>query len=203
MPTVRALDLKELKSIYHDYMRTDFPFGELRPYASMAKMARDDKYQMYGYFEEGELLGYACFILQKPTGYALMDYFAVLPKLRNQGVGSMFLQAVRPFVPTLNGIFIEAESPSSAKSAEECEIRSRRIQFYQRNGAALTASKCLLFHVDYNILLFPGESGFPTEEEIFEALKDFYRKLFKPAVGNLCKPYFVGEIADRQQHCQY
>ncbi len=199
MPAVRTLDLRELKNIYHDYMRADFPAAELRPYTSMAKMSRDNRYRSYGYFENDKLLGYACFILQEPGAYALMDYFAVLPHLRCQGVGSRFLQDLRSFVTVRNGIFIEAESPSSAKSAEECEIRSRRIRFYQRNEASLTHSKCRLFHVDYNILLLPGQRGMPTEKEIFKDLQNFYRNMFKPAFGTLCKVYFVNDVRATQQ----
>ncbi|MCD8021602.1 MAG: hypothetical protein LUF30_00970, partial [Lachnospiraceae bacterium] len=120
----------------------------------------------------------------------LLDYFAVVPELRGHGTGSEFLQKLEGTLPARNGIFIEAESPDSAKSDEEAALRRRRIRFYLSNGAVLTKTKCLLFGVDYNILYIGRTEGTePAPEQLHRAVEDLYREIYRPVYGRLCKPY--------------
>lgn len=187
---IKKLELDELKRIYKAHIREDFPRGERRPYSSMEKMTNTGKYASYGFYDDDSLLAYACYILTENGMYALLDYFAVMPELRGHGTGSEFLQTLEGALPAQNGVFIETESPDSAKSEKEATLRWRRIHFYLSNGAVLTNTKCLLFGVDYNILYIGRTDGTDSApEQLHRAVEDLYREIYHPFYGRLCKPY--------------
>ncbi len=156
MPEIRTLTLAEMKSIYEEYMENDFPRAELRPFSSMKKNFEKGNYAGFGFYEGEKFLAYACFYNYDGADQALMDYFAVVPELRGQGIGSAFLQAMIPKLPAGSGILIEAESADSAENEAERTERERRLSFYERNGAILTGIRCYLLSVDYEIMLIPG-----------------------------------------------
>lgn len=192
MRQIKKLELEELKRIYKEYIREDFPRNERRPISAMAKMTKEGKYASYGLYNEDDLLAYACYILLEDEDYALLDYFAVIPGLRGNGIGSGFLQDLKKFVPVKKGTFIEAESPDSAKDSDEMQIRRKRIDFYLSNGAMMTNSKCQLFGVDYNILYISREDGATlSADRINLAVEGMYREMYRPVYGRLCKPYVV------------
>ncbi|MCD8347748.1 MAG: GNAT family N-acetyltransferase [Lachnospiraceae bacterium] len=193
MKHIKKLQLDELKQIYKAHIREDFPRNERRPFSSMEKMTNEGKYASYGYHDDDQLLAYACYILTEDGMYALLDYFAVIPELRGHGTGSEFLQKLEDELPAHNGVFIEAESPDTAKTDEEVTLRRRRIHFYLSNGAVLTNTKCLLFDVDYNIL-YIGRSGIDLPaEQLHCAVQDLYQEIYRPFYGRLCKPYVSKE----------
>ncbi len=189
MPDIRELTISDIKDIYHRYMKKDFPPGELRPYHAMESLYKDGRYLGFGFFEGDELLAYACLIFGKDREYAMLDLFAVIPELRDKGIGSTFLKELAPLIPVKNGTFIEAESPETAKDEEERKIRQKRIAFYTRNGVCVSDSRCLLFHVDYNILFLPKTDKVMSGEEFFEAVSSFYRELYSKAPDHFCRPY--------------
>ncbi|MCC8164351.1 MAG: GNAT family N-acetyltransferase [Lachnospiraceae bacterium] len=188
---VEKLELDKLKRIYRDHVREDFPRSERRPFASMKRMTKAGKYACYGYYDNGSLLAYACYILTENGMYALLDYFAVVPGLRGHGVGSEFLQRLKNVASVKCGVFIEEESPDSAKTDEEVQIRKRRISFYLANGALLINSKCLLFGVDYNILYISQMIPDHSMEQLHCAVEEMYQEIYRPVYGRLCKPYAV------------
>ncbi len=191
MNVLKRIGLDELRIIYKDHIREDFPRGERRPLFSMEKLQKAGRYDCYGYYQEDSLVAYACYILSQDGSYALLDYFAVVPELRGNGIGSEFLRSLRGNVSAKCGVFIEAESPDSAKTEDEKETRERRIHFYLSNGAKKTTSKCLLFGVDYDILFISGkEAGSPTDQ-LTCAVEALYREIYGAAYGRMCKPYTV------------
>ncbi len=189
MAEIRLLDEDQLKQIYHEYMRGDFPPRELRPYRAMVSAIRDGKYAAYGYFDGDRLLGYSCCFLQPEKEYVFMDYFAVVPDLRDQGIGSAFLSELAEAVPAHKGFFIEAECVSGAKNEKERDQRERRIRFYVRNGARVTTVKCMLFFIDYNILFLPAGDSPVSDDSLFDAVVEFYRYIYGSRFSRLCRPY--------------
>lgn len=188
---LKKIELDELRIIYKEHIREDFPRGERRPLFGMEKLQRAGRYDCYGYYQEDSLVAYACYILTQSGSYALLDYFAVVPELRGKGIGSEFLQSLTGNVSAKCGVFIEAESPDSAKTEEERQTRERRIRFYLSNGAERTGSKCLLFGVDYNILFISTGDAVDTQEKEGQhhAVEELYRELYGRVYGRLCKPY--------------
>ncbi|MCD7888118.1 MAG: GNAT family N-acetyltransferase [Clostridiales bacterium] len=191
---VKELESNELKRVYREHIREDFPRDERRPLFSMERMQKEGRYDCYGYYREDCLLAYACFILTRNGAYALLDYFAVVSELRGQGIGSAFLRDLRGNVSANCGVFLEAENPNAAKTDEEKRLRERRIRFYLANGAEQTGTGCHLFGVDYNILFVPtGAADRAAETEfLHRAAEELYREVYGRAYGRLCKPYETG-----------
>ncbi len=188
---LKKVGLDELRIIYKEHIREDFPRGERRPLFGMEKLQKAGRYDCYGYYQENSLEAYACYILTPNGSYALLDYFAVVPELRGNGIGSEFLRGLKRDVSAKCGVFIEAESPDSAKTEEERQTRERRIRFYLSNGAERTNSKCLLFGVDYNILFLPTDDAANEQENKIQhhAVEELYRELYGRVYGKLCRPY--------------
>ncbi len=189
MAEIRQLTLTDLKQIYQDYMKDDFPLMELRPWFSIGRAWERDEYSAYGYYDGESFLAYAAFYSCREDPYILMDYLAVVPDLRGQGLGSSFLKDLLPAITDVDGIFIEAESADPENNEEDKSVRQKRINFYQANGAVMTGVGCKLFGVDYQILYLPLETKRMGEEEFFEAVCRLYRELYRPFYGKLCRPY--------------
>lgn len=189
MNHIKRLTPDELKQIYREHIREDFPRNECRPYLAMAKLMREGKYACYGYYNGRNLLAYACYHLTGKGIFALLDYFAVVPELRGHGIGGEFLQHLKEYTISQRGVFIEAEDPEAAQTETEKQVRESRIRFYQSNGANRTNSKCLLFGVNYDVLFIPiGKCEIPTEE-MDSTVEETYREIYGSVYGRLCKLY--------------
>ncbi len=193
MPEIRELELSEIKELHETRMKKDFPAMELRPYRSMEQLHQKGRYGCCGYFEGNRQLAYACFYHTENSPYELMDLYAVFEELRGQGIGSAFLTELRRAILGKCGIFIEAESLDTAPNTEERMTRERRISFYMKNGAVRTGMRCLLFHVDYEILFLPAEGASAsfdedkTDPDLYGALSGLYRELYGKVYGRLCR----------------
>ncbi|MCD8299642.1 MAG: GNAT family N-acetyltransferase [Clostridiales bacterium] len=188
MTEIKQLQENEIKAIYNERMRHDFPPMELRPYASMKKLGRDGLYSGYGYYEDGRMLAYAC--LYTGTEFYLLDLFAVLTEYRDNGIGSRFIRELNEQLPAKYGTFIETESASPGTKEDENLIRRKRIDFYLRNGAQRTGLRSFLFGVNYDILFLPACGAERlTEDRLSQGLKDLYMHLYRPVYGRLCKVF--------------
>ena len=152
---VRKLSLSEIKAIHETHMPEAFPPSELRPYSSIKALYEGGNYMGYGLFEGERLAAYAYFAKADERPFALLDYFAVLPALRGNGIGSRFSRCCARSLKRLTGFLLEVESMESAPDEAQRAVRRRRIAFYTRCGCAMTGVKCLLYGVDYNILAMP------------------------------------------------
>ncbi len=189
MRQIKKLSLDDTKNIYQKYMKKDFPPGELRPFHGIEKAWERGGYETYGYYDDEELIAYATIFSDPGDVYALLDLYAVAQELRGRGIGSEFLVKLLPGLTEWDGIFIEAESPESAKKDEDKKTREDRLSFYIKNGAHMTGVNCLLFGVDYNILYFPVKKDLPAGNDTFETVNDLYKRLYSWGTGKLCKPY--------------
>ncbi len=187
---VKKLSLPELKEIFQDHMKEDFPFLERRSWFSIERAWERGEYSAYGYYEGKRFLAYAMFSSCGDDPHVLLDYLAVVPELRGQGIGSAFLEELWDTVPADAGIFIEAERVDREKDDEEQIVRRKRIAFYQENGAIVTGVSCHLFGVDYQLLYLPGNRARKRQEDFFDAVCGMYRELYHLFFGRLlCRPY--------------
>lgn len=176
---LRALTLEQTKEIYHPCLARDFPPDELMPWDWMERLIRQGKQISVGFYDSAGLAAYAVFILEgEDSPAALINYFAVQPDRRGQGVGSQCLEMLRH---ALNGkatsLLFEVESPESARDQAELAVRRRRVSFYQRCGAVMTGVDSVLFGVDYHIMLLPPAEGpgpDQPDKELAAALERLY-----------------------------
>ena len=107
---------QQITQIYNEYMVFDFPGDELKPLAHILAMVEDGTCTFYALKEDGRVLSYFS-ICQNGSGM-LVDYLAVNPELRGQGIGSRMLD----FIKTLAGdkyVIIECEDLNSAKTSQD------------------------------------------------------------------------------------
>jgi len=177
---LRALSLEQTKEIYRPCLARDFPPDELMPWKWMERLIQEGKQVSVGFYDENGMAAYAVFILEgEDSPAALINYFAVQPDRRGQGVGSQCLELLRQ---ALNGkdvsLLFEVESPECARDQAELAVRRRRVNFYHRCGAVMTRVDSVLFGVDYHIMLLPPAEGGAqpgkSDEELAAALERLY-----------------------------
>lgn len=150
MLMLRKMDETAIRLLYESSLVRDFPASELKSLASILALQRRGEYDVLGAYQDEKLVAYALIYSPKGERIGLLDYLAVEPECRRQGVGSALLYELRAhYAGTADVLMIECERPKAAP--DEAEAR-KRIRFYTRAGAALTSVRIWLFGVEYSIL---------------------------------------------------
>ena len=171
-------EIRELRRIYNERMRQDFPSDELKPFFMIRRALRRGVYACYGLRErDGDaLLGYAFFFRERDGRRFLFDYFAVDRARRSEGLGTAFLTLLREELRNADCVVGEVEDPDVSEDAAERATRQRRLDFYLRNGCVETGIRSRLFGVDYRVLELPLENPH-TQAEVREAYEALYRQM--------------------------
>lgn len=117
---------------YEKFLKKDFILDEIKPLENIITLIKNDRYKVYGVFQNNEMIGYASFWKKKNINLVLLDYLGVSEKYRNKGFGSKILTLIREMLGNIPYV-VEAEIPTK-DNPEEDKIRKRRIKFYERNG---------------------------------------------------------------------
>lgn len=183
MLTLKRLGETQLREIYHLRMRRDFPESELKPLGTMVRMLRAGVYDLIGVYDGEDLAVYALVFRRAGGSFLLLDYLAVEPSRRGQGIGSAALELIREhYRPEASAMFIECERPEHAPDL--LGARSR-IRFYVHAGAQLTDICVTLFGVEFLILCLPlGEGDIPSDCRA--ELLAVYRDMLAPALFERC-----------------
>lgn len=153
---LRTLDKEETRRLYGPCLKRDFPPEELMPWKWMEPLIEQGYQRSAGFYDDNGLAAYAMFITGSDRpGAALLNYFAVQPERRGQGVGSRCLELMREALAGKGcRIIFEVEDPDTAPDREAA---LRRIDFYLRGGARATGVGSLLFGVEYRIMVLEAE----------------------------------------------
>lgn len=170
------LDKTKVEYIYNKYMMVDFPPDELKPLQHMFKMMDEGTCTAYAIYEGEEMLSY--FFLCEYGGFSLVDYLAVNPEKRGQGIGSETLCKLKE-VAKDRVILVECEDIDFSPNSNEKKIRERRIAFYHKAGFKLSGIKTKLYGVRYVILTFPSDS-----RNAEKGLCEVYRKMLGKEMFN-------------------
>jgi len=84
---IRTMTEQELKKVYAEYMMIDFPEDERKPLHVILSRFRKKQNLCLCYVEGDDIKGYSILEFSEKNRCLLMDYFAVLPDVRNQGIG--------------------------------------------------------------------------------------------------------------------
>lgn len=117
---------------YEKFLKEDFVSDEIKPIENILTLIKNGRYEVYGVFQDDEMIAYASFWKKENINLVLLDYLGVSKKYRNQGIGSKILALIKEMLGNMPYV-IEAEIPTGS-SLEEDKIRKRRIEFYERNG---------------------------------------------------------------------
>ena len=183
MLTLKQLGEAQLREIYRMRMRRDFPESELKPLDTMVRMHREGVYDVLGVFDGGELAVYALVYRRTGGSVFLLDYLAVDPSRRGQGIGSAAIALIKEYYRSeASAMFIECERPEYAPDA--LEARSR-IRFYMHAGAKQTDIFVTLFGVEFLILYLPFD-GESVLTDCGAELLAIYRDMLAPALFESC-----------------
>ncbi len=114
---------KDFDNMY-SLLKISFIADELRPYNQQKALLKKSIYHVFAEREADTNQLRAFIALWDLKDFVFVDYFAVHPIYRNQGIGQKILQEV--FDMTQKNICLEIETPVN-------EITNRRLRFYQRN----------------------------------------------------------------------
>lgn len=172
---LKTLDIEEMRRLYVPCLKRDFPPEELMPWKWMEPLIREGYQRSVGFYDGEGLAAYALFITGgREPRTALLNYFAVDPGRRGQGVGSKCLKLMRGELAGRNcRIIFEVEDPDSAPDREAAK---RRIDFYLKGGARATGVGSLLFGVEYKIMVLEAQDEREPigDEELKEELEALY-----------------------------
>ena len=172
------LTISEITKVYKEHLMRDFPRDEIKPLFVIKGHMKNQSYQAFGLFKSpsafdaqdgtdsrpdlADLLAYA-FLFGKPSGgLLLLDYFAVIPEARQQGIGSRFLEMLSQRISQSAGLAAEVESIRAAADEKDRLARQRRLDFYLACGFRSTAVKGKIFGVDYDIVFRPLNSDWDS-----------------------------------------
>lgn len=182
---IELLNLAAARAVYEQHMTADFPADELKPFRAVEEMMRQGIYEPLAFYEEdGALVAYAWQTVLPDRRSALIDYFAVDPARRGDGVGTAALRLLAGYyAPRKASLLIECEHPAEAPDAA---VARRRIGFYLRAGAHATALESRVFGVRYQIYALPCGGG-ASDSELNEDLQALYRTMVP-------EPYYRGNV---------
>jgi GNAT superfamily N-acetyltransferase len=125
---VDAREMQDLLAIYEDAI----PASERKSGAYITAMPRNPDYCVLGAFLAGRLAGFAIVYRFRGVHLSLLEYMAVDPAHRSQGIGGQLLHAALGIFEAATPMLVEVESDRepSAVSMQ----RAMRKAFYRRFG---------------------------------------------------------------------
>lgn len=127
--------------------RTAFPRAERKPFGIIVKMHRHGRSDVWCISKGGCFAGLASTV--NGEGLILLDYLAVMPEVRGQGIGSAAMEALQRIYGQ-RGLFVEIES--TLHPGENPEERAKRKQFYLNAGMEDLHTTARVFGVDMELL---------------------------------------------------
>lgn len=178
MAELRLLTARQLRQVYRERVRFDFPPSERRPLASMERLRAAGVYDTWGMYEGEELLAYAFLWRSEAYGVALLDYLAVCREGRGRGTGTLALSLLQARYGDCS-LLVEAEAQEEGVPPEENALRARRLSFYERSGFRRLGYQTRIFGVQYAMLVWPEETAAEPER-----LQDAHRGLYRSQLPN-------------------
>ncbi len=167
---LQKLDETKFDTVYA-LLKESFPPDERRTYEGQKALLKDERYTVFTYEEEGEIL--AAIATWDLQNFIFIEHFAVFPKYRNRGLGAKLLRALSKRCQ--KRICLEVEP-------EETALTKRRIDFYVRNGFSLQPYPYLqppLSKGKHPVHLKLMTAGGETDAKTFANIKkELYEKVY-------------------------
>lgn len=165
MITLKNIETKEEQKKALKLYKTAFPKEEQKPWKFLLKKQRESLYNLLiAVDEENNFYGLAFTIKNKDI--VLLDFLAVSPEFRSQGIGGKILKILQESKQQNEKIVIEIEDTSTVTATNLLQ-RIKRKEFYIKNNMIDNKYKVLLFNCSMEILTFGGPVSF---EEYFSVL---------------------------------
>ncbi len=171
----KILNKEDIGQVYRLYLARDFDPAEIKPLSVIEDLFDQGFYYGHGLYDDaGQLCGYAL-LCDCPGGeMPLLDYLAVTPERRGQGIGGLLLQMLRQEYAAKRGLILEVENPAFAADQADLTEKQRRVAFYLRQGVEQTSGCCRLFGVELVLMYLPLSA--PADgAAVSEALRQIYQ----------------------------
>ena len=171
----RPQNIAQWLRIYRLYFRA-FPKYERKPFRIIRQMYKKGKSDVWYCSRGGSFAGLGITI--NGPDIVLLDYFAVEPSRRGEGIGSALLaKFMDMYAP--RGFFLEIES--TFVPAENKDERINRKRFYLNNGLEEIGTEAYLFGTRMELLGRGCVLG-------FEEYRNFYRDNYNQWAADNIKP---------------
>ncbi len=108
---LKDISIDEFKKDVYSYYLEIFPEDE-RKSVELLQASYEKKYTIFiEVLYKNKIAGFMILNRVKAKGYAVLDYLAILPKYRNNKIGTKALQILLEQEKDSSGIFIEIEKP--------------------------------------------------------------------------------------------
>lgn len=163
------LTKEQLKDIYENRMKDDFPEAELKPLDAMYSMMDLDCYDALAVLKDDVVVGYSLLTKVPNREFLLLDYLSIYKEYRQGGYGSEVLAKLKEHYSG-KIIFIESENPDF-QDEEHKKIAQKRLCFYEKNGAVNTGVLTKIWTVPYiNFALCDGQMQRSQVEDSLNAI---------------------------------
>jgi len=165
-------DFKNIKKLY----KKAFPKCERKPFKTLLNLYTKNICDIFCILDQ-ENVFYGLAITIKHNNLVLLDFFAICPQFRGQGIGSKTLKLIQNHY-SKSVIIIEIEDTFDSK-AKNILQRLKRKEFYLKNNMCLQNFKVNLIGCHMEILTFNGDISFNDYHQIFKSYfsKKFYNKI--------------------------
>lgn len=185
---LKKIDILEFKKVIYSDYRKIFPSIERKSYRTIKKLYNNNMSDIIGIIQDNELVGFIIINTIEDNLYAILDYFAILPKYQGKGYGTEAIKLLKEMYKEYNGIYIEIEKIETAKTEEEMYIRKRRANFYENLGFIKMKFDLDLYFVIYSIYILPCKvDKFIDREAIDEIFKIYIATIGEKRTEKYCK----------------
>ena len=154
---------------YEALYESAFPASERKPLDYMLEGDKSAAYEVLAVSTPNcAVAGMVITVTHGPL--TMLDYLAVSPHLRGQGLGHALLPLIAKRVKETHGghLFLEIETPPPLciprDPCENAEQRVRRKAFYLSAGLVETGVRAFIYGNDMELLAFPEDAGSITFE---------------------------------------
>lgn len=179
---VKADTKQRLGWVEELYMEA-FPEDERRPFPVIIKAQGkgDAEILIIGQQDGDGMLGEVIFTRHKDV--VLLDYFAITPAFRGQGIGTKVLWELKK---RCNKVHLVLEIESTKVEADNLKQRLSRKAFYERCGMRTMDYSVMVMGVEMEVLTFGDEVGFEEYHAVYEEVygKEVGKKVWLVGQGN-------------------
>ena len=173
------------KEVYKYYLAI-FPDDERKPLELLHSSYEKHYTKIIEILYKNEIIGFMILNKVKDMGYAVLDYFAILPQYRNNKFGTKALQMLLEQERNNSGILVEIEKVGLGKDTEENLLREKRKNFYEKEGFRKLNFELFLFGVVYTPYLFSNIKD--NEDIIIGEILNIYESISgKERIKQNCK----------------
>jgi GNAT superfamily N-acetyltransferase len=174
---VRDMKLSEFDDIF-DKIKHDFAQGEYAPYEVLHSQIQNGVQRGFIFVHGDQDVAYSICAEGQKYPYVLISLFAVYKEFRQSGYGSIFLEEIKKLYSDKAAIIAEVEKPEEAKNKKEKNIRTKRMEFYQKAGFyPVPEIDYSIWHVPMHLMLLSPKAKQISNKELGEAIYDIYFKL--------------------------